>query len=442
MEKKKGLVQLAAPIFIELLLFMLLGVGDIFMLSKFDDRAAGAVGASNQIINNLNLIFAIISAGTAILVSQNVGAKNKEEIEKVSAVSLLINLIVGIIISIIMIFFGANVLSASGITQDLMGYASEYTVIVGGALFLQAVLNTCSVIIRSHGYTKESMIITVVMNIVNIFGDATFIFGLFGMPILGVKGVAIATTFSRFLATIIILIFLFKKVLPITIFSHLKEKPIKVLSKLFKIGFPSAMENMSYSLSQTVVMAIILRNLGEIAYITRTYVWTICWFIMLFSLAIGQANQIMIGQAVGAKEIDEAYAIGMKNFKIAMVFSTIGSIVLVIFGKQFIGLFTDNNEIILLGSATIMVDAILEPGRTFNIVIINGLRGTGDVIFPVIIAIFSMWGICVLGGYFFGIVLGFGLPGIWIGMVMDEWLRGIIMLFRWRNKKWVNKSLV
>lgn len=442
MKKRKNLLKLAAPIFIEILLFMLLGVADIFMLSQFDDRAAGAVGAANQIINNLNLIFAIISAGTAILVAQNYGANNKKEIENVSAVSILVNLILGIVVSIGIIFWGSTILKSIGVTPDLMKYASEYITIVGGALFLQSILNTAAVIARSHGYTKETMLITVVMNVLNIFGDAIFIFGLFGAPVLGAKGVAIATTFSRFIATIFAYVFLFKKVVPITMFSHLKEKPMKVLKNLVKIGFPSAMENMSYSLSQTLVMSLILANLGETAYITRTYVWTICWFAMLFSIAIGQANQIMIGQAVGAREFNNAYNLGLKNFKISLIFSVLGGIVLFFFGKVFMGLYTDNTEIIILGAATLAVDAFLEPGRTFNIVLINGLRGAGDVIFPVVIAMIMMWGFGVGAGYFFGVVLGYGLPGFWVGFLLDEWVRGLLMYFRWRGRKWSNKFLV
>ncbi|WP_027340506.1 MATE family efflux transporter [Halonatronum saccharophilum] len=442
MEKRKNLYQLAGPIFIEILLFMLLGVADIFMLSQFDDRAAGAVGASNQVIGNFNIVFAIISAGTAVLVAQAVGAQMKKEVEKVSAVSLVMNLIVGIIISIFMVFYGEWILIQMGVTPDLMNYAADYIKIVGGALFFQAILNTLTAIIRSHGYTKETMVITVIMNIVNIIGDAVFIFGLFGAPVLGVRGVAIATTFSRICATIAAAVFLVKKLVPITMFSHLGKKSFIILKKLFKVGFPAAMENMSYNLSQTVLMSIILINLGENAYITRTYVMTIIWFAMLFSIAIGQANQIMIGQLVGANEIDEAHDVGLKNFKIGMVFSIIGGIFLILFGRVFMNFYTDNPEIIALGVATLMVDAFLEPGRNFNIVIINGLRGAGDVIFPVVMAIFSMWGVGVLGGYFFGVVLGYGLPGIWLGLLLDEWLRGICMYYRWKGRKWTEKSMV
>ena len=442
MEKVKKLHQLAGPIFFEILLFMLLGVADIFMLSQFDDRAAGAVGAANQIIGNFNLIFAIISAGTAVLVAQNVGAKREKEIEKVSAVSLAVNLIIGLLISFAMIFYGKEILELMGVTSDLMYHAAQYITIVGGALVFQSILNTLTAIIRSHGYAKETMIITVIMNLVNIVGDAIFIFGLFGAPVLGAQGVAIATTFSRIGATIVAFVFLTKKLVPLSMFLHLKKRPVKILKKLVKIGFPAAMENMMYNLSQTALMSIILINLGDMAYITRTYVWTIAWFAMIFSLAIGQANQIMIGQLVGAGRVEKAYEVGLKNFKIAIVFSVMGGIVLFFFGETFISFYTDNPEIIRLGAITLMVDAFLEPGRAFNLILINGLRGAGDVIYPVVMAVIFMWLAGVGGGYFFGIVLGYGLPGIWFGLLLDEWIRGIFMFFRWKSKKWTEKILV
>jgi putative MATE family efflux protein len=441
-ETDKSLMQLAGPIFIEILLFMLLGVADIFMLSQFDDRAAGAVGASNQIIGNLNIIFAIISAGTAVLVAQNVGAGNEEEVERVCSVSLAVNLLIGLVVSGCMLGFGDLILRKIGVTPDLMQYASDYIMIVGGFLFFQAILNTLTAIIRSHGYARQSMFITVSMNVVNIIGDAVFIFGLFGAPVLGAKGVAIATTFSRICATFVALWFVHKKLVPTEMYTHLWDKPKIVFKKLFKIGFPAAMENLSYNLSQTALMSIILIKLGEVPYIARTYIWTIAWFAMLFSLAIGQANQIMIGQLVGAGKMEEAYQTGLKNFKIAMLFSVVGGVVLYFFGGRFMSFYTDNQEIIALGAATLAVDAFLEPGRTFNIVLINGLRGAGDVIFPVVMAVISMWGVGVLGGYVIGVRLGYGLAGIWVGLLCDEWFRGLCMLARWRGRKWTDKVMV
>ncbi|NLJ84639.1 MAG: MATE family efflux transporter [Halanaerobiaceae bacterium] len=442
MERTKKLHQLAIPILIESLLFMLLGVADIFMLSQYNDRAAGAVGAANQLIGNMNLLFAIVSTGTAVLVAQNVGARRYKEVEKVASVSLLLNLLLGVVISAGIVFYGDSILRKMGVTADLMPYASEYLLIVGGALFFQAILNTVTAIIRSYGHTRQTMYITVLMNIINIVGDALLIFGLLGFPAMGVKGAAIATTFSRIIATIIALVFLFMNILPLRMFISLKEKPLNELKGLIKIGFPSAMESMCFNLSQTALMSIILINLGDSAYIARTYIWTIARFVMIFSSSIAQASQIMIGQLIGAGEIEKAYQTGLRNFKIAMFLTVLASSGMAIFSRNLIRIFTNDPLIVKIAVPVLLVDALLEPGRAFNIVLINNLRGAGDVIFPVVMAMFSMWLFGVLGGYIFGIVLGYGLVGIWLGNLLDEWIRGISMLFRWRGKKWAEKYML
>ncbi|MDI9478528.1 MAG: MATE family efflux transporter [Bacillota bacterium] len=438
----KKLHQLAIPILIESLLFMLLGVADIFMLSNYSDWAAGAVGAANQFIGNMHLLFAIVSTGTAVLVAQNVGARRYKAVEKVASVALVLNFFLGLIIGLTMIFFGNSILEKMGVTADLMAYASQYLTIVGGALFFQAILNTVTAIIRSHGHTRQTMYITVLMNIINILGDVLLIFGLFGFPELGVKGAAIATAFSKIIATIIALIFMFKKILPLKMFLSLKEKPLNELGGLIKIGFPSAMESMCYSLSQTAIMSIILINLGDNAYIARTYVMTIARFVMIFFNSIGQASQIMIGQLIGAARIEEAYETGLRNYKTAMFFTVLASSGMAILSRYLIRIFTDDPVIIKIAVPVMIVDAFLEAGRAFNVVLINNLRGAGDVIFPVMMAMFSMWLFGVLGGYVFGVTLGYGLIGIWVGNLLDEWLRGISMYFRWKGRKWTEKLVV
>ncbi|MDI9515073.1 MAG: MATE family efflux transporter, partial [Bacillota bacterium] len=187
---------------------------------------------------------------------------------------------------------------------------------------------------------------------------------------------------------------------------------------------------------------IILHNLGDTAYITRTYTLQIIIIFLTMSMSIGQANQILIGRLVGAGKFDEAYHTCLSNFKKAF-FITIGySIVLFFFGGVFVKVFTDDPEILKWSAMVMMADAFLEPGRTFNLVIINGLKGSGDAVFPVIIGVISMWSIATLGAWLLGIVAGLGLLGIWIAMAADEWLRGFIALHRWHSRKWTSKSLV
>ena len=105
------------------------------------------------------------------------------------------------------------------------------------------------------------------------------------------------------------------------------------------------------------------------------------------------------------------------------------------------GIFTDNQEIITLGSNILMVNIFLELGRTTNIILIACLRGAGDVFYPTGCAIFSMWFISVLGSYVFAVVLGLGIYGLWIAFAADELFRGIMMIIRWKGGKWRSKRI-
>lgn len=444
--KKLSLLKISTPIFFEILLFMLLGVADTFMLSHYgtidmSKKAVDAVGMSNQIINNVNILFAFISAGTAVLIAQNIGANNKKEIKRVASVSLGMNLIIGILFSVLLLWQGKTLLMLLGLKGERLVLASKYIKIVGGFMMIQAVLNTVTAIIRSHGDTHITLKVTIGMNVMNVIGDAVFIYGLFGAPVLGVTGVAIATTASRFVALCILLVILFKYYLKLSDLKLLFLKPIEEIKMLLKIGVPTAMENLSFSVSQTVIASLVITNLPETAFTTRIYAFQISWFMLLFGAAVGQGTQIMIGQYVGAGEFERAYKVCLKNFRIVLSITIPLSIGLLIFGKELIGLYTTDSEIIKLGAAVLMIDAILEPGRTFNLVIINGLRGAGDVVFPVVVGMFFMWGFAVGLGYFLAVTLNLGLIGFWIGMTFDEWIRGFIMLWRWKSGIWKTKVI-
>jgi Na+-driven multidrug efflux pump len=105
-------------------------------------------------------------------------------------------------------------------------------------------------------------------------------------------------------------------------------------------------------------------------------------------------------------------------------------------------LFTSDEKIIHTGSQLLLLCLILEPGRTFNILVVNSLRATGDAAFTVKMGVLSMWGLAVPISYFLGIQLGLGLAGVWIAFIVDEWLRGIVMYFRWKSRVWERKVLV
>ncbi|MFZ3589179.1 MATE family efflux transporter [Bacillus sp. DJP31] len=435
------LFALTWPIFIEILLHMLMGNADTLMLSQYSDNSVAAVGVSSQILALVIVMFGFISTGTSVLIAQHLGANEQKSAREVAVVSLVGNLIFGSIISLILYIFGKNILQLMSIPEELIREAYTYLVIVGGFSVIQGIIMTIGSIIRSYGFTKDSMYVTIGMNILNVVGNYVFIFGPFGIPVLGVEGVAISTVVSRLIGLIVLVFLLVWRIEGSLPFSKVFTLPVIHTKNLLKIGIPSAGENLMYNASQLVITYFITM-IGTEALTTKVYTQNIMMFIFLFSFAISQGTQIIIGHMIGAKQYEDAYERCIKSLKLAILISFSSAIIISIFSKQFFGIFTDNPSIIELGSLLILLTIILEPGRSFNLVVISALRAAGDVRFPVYIGILVMWGVGVTISYILGIHFGLGLIGIWISFIADEWLRGIIMLYRWKSKVWIRKTFI
>lgn len=440
--KKLTLFSLAWPILIETALFMALGFVDVFVLSQYNDLAASSVNTANQAIAICTLAFAILSSASAVLISQNLGANNRQAASRIAALSITFNFAIGIIISAVLAIFSRQILSFIGARGEVLEFANEYLVIVGGFLFTQGLLNAISVIIRNHGYTRLSMYVTIIMNLTNTVLDVVFVLGLFGCPQLGVKGVAIATSLSRFVGLIVLFAILFIKIEKPSIFKLLFPFPTKDLWKLIKVGVPSAFESFNYNISQLVVTSIVLICLSETELIAKTYISNITSFFYIFSVSIGQAAQILVAHLCGAHKYDEANKSCVRAFKAALVIAMGLEVIGIIFRYQLIGVFTQNPDVIEMGAMLIILNIFVEIGRTINLTVINCLRGAGDVFFPTGVAIFSMWIVSTLGSYILAVVFGLGLNGLWIAFAADECIRGALMLWRWKKGKWRSKSLV
>ncbi len=446
LDKRITLFALIWPILIESFLRMLFGTVDTFMLSGYSDKAVAGVGAANQYVSILILIFQIVSGGSGIVISQYLGAKNNKKASDVAVVSIMFNLVFGLLISLILFIFAGKILGLMNFSSDVYQFSKEFLTILGSFSFIQAVSITVSAILRSHGHVKYPMMVNMGANALNIIGNFIFIYGMFGMPVLGVKGVAISTVTSQFVGLIAIFIILKKKVgisfSVIKVLKMPKDLITDSLKSIFKIGGPSAGESISYNISQVVITAIIAKYMGEDPLTARFYVFNLMFYIMLFGLATGHATQIMIGHLIGAGRTDDAYKTCMRSLKIAVLVSIAVALVFAIFGKVLLGLFTDNENIIKLGGILFIITIVLEPGRSFNIVLGYSLKGSGDAKFTLYLGLVSMWSIAVGMTYLLGVTLHLGLIGVWAAFAMDEWVRGIVMLKRWRSRAWEKMSLV
>lgn len=438
---KEGLRKLVAPIFIETLLIMMLGAVDTVMLSQYSDEAVAAVGVVNQLVMFAFLIFEIINMGTSVLCSQYLGAKLPHKVVQVVGVSLLLNILIGLGVSAVLYFGAPWLLHMMGLRAELMTYGVNYMEIVGAFAFFQALSLTISASLKSADKAIYPMLVVVVVNVLNIIGNYTLIFGKFGMPALGVEGAAISTAFARGVSMVVLFVILFRKHISSFPLKYFRPFPWMELKNLLKIGVPSAGENMSYSLSQ-VVLTYFINLLGNEALAARMYVVNVVMFVYLFTIAMAQGGAISIGHLVGKKRIRGAYLLGKYVMRLSVLVSVTLSCVWALMGKTMFGWLTDNPEIIRMGVMVLYVDIILEIGKAINIYATNALRATGDVNYPFYVGVVMQWGVAVGCGYLFGIHWGWGLVGMWFAFLLDENIRGIIFVRRWNSMKWARKGFV
>lgn len=438
---RKELIRLTWPLFIQTILFMVLGMVDTLMLSRYSDNAVAAVSVSNQVLNFVQILFAVISVGTSILCAQYKGAQDEKNVGIVASVSLLFNAVMGIIFSVVLVVCSRSIFKLMNVPQEIMEYAVQYLVIVGAGSVFQALLNTTGAIVTSTGHTKVAMNISVTVNVINIVGNYILIFGAFGFPAMGVRGAAISTTLSKAIMSVFAIILLVVKINKNISIKALVPFPFEILKKILKIGIPSAGENLAYNISQLVITSII-STMGSLMLTARAYIGNITMFTIAFSSAIGQGTSILVGNKIGAKQKDDAYKACMYSLKVGIVTSLIVSSICAVFSGYLVGIFTTNKEILSVAAIVLAFDIILEIGRVFNVIIIDSLKAAGDVKFPVFWGVISMWGISVVLSYVLGLKMNLALLGVWIACAADEWFRGILMLVRWKKGKWRKMKLI
>lgn len=436
-----SLFAITWPIFIESALQMFLRTADTFMLSRVSDSAVAAVGVANQIIMFAFLLFNFVAVGSAVVITQFLGAKKHDEIGKLVATSISLNLLFGLFISLIMIFFSDHLLMMFDLDESLFTLAKTYLVIAGGSLFIQAMMVTVTAIIQSHGYTRETMFVAIGINIIHIIGNYLLIYGAFGFPKLGVTGVAISTVISICIGLVANLLVLTKRVNVQLHLKNLLRWKQEHVSKILKIGIPASASNLSYSANQIVTTAFIV-SLGAEMLSTRIYTQNIMFFIMILAISLGRGVQIIVGHLIGAGENDEAYKQTFLNLKRSMLITICAVSIICLFRGPLLSLFTNDPEIISLGSMLLVLGFLLEPGRNFNILIEKSLQATGDARFTMSVSIIVIWCFSVPMTYLLGIYFGYGLIGIWVAFILDEWIRGLILCIRWKSRAWENKSLV
>ena len=433
--RKLGLFAITWPIFIEQLSHILPGIIDTFMVSHLGDSAVAGLAVANQIVIFFIILFSFVGVGCSVVITHFLGANDRSGAERVAATAVAVNFWLGVLVSLLIYAFSSEMLALLHLPPGLMPYAQPFLALMGGTLFLEALNIAFGSVLRAHGHTRDAMVITLLMNVLNIGLNFLLIFGMFGFPKLGVVGAALSTVISRALACIA--------------FAWLAQHRTRLrlhpgafwrfsndyLGKILHIGVPAAGENLSWWMS-FMVITYFVGQMGETALATFSYTMQLAMMMMMLGISIGIGTEIMIGHMVGAGEFNAAYRQLLRSLRLGLAVTMVASCLVAWFAPALLRMFTTNQSIITGGVLLLRMGLMLEPGRTFNLIVINSLRATGDARFPVLMGACSMWGLAVPLAWYLGLHLGWGLPGVWLAFTVDEWVRGIAMYLRWKSRTW------
>ncbi|EKO3478563.1 MATE family efflux transporter [Vibrio fluvialis] len=438
--QRMSIVALTWPILVEILLRTALGTSDVFMLSGYSDKAVSAVGVITQLTFFLIIVSTFVSSGTGILIAQYNGAERTQDATNVGVASIALSVVVGLLLSIAAVLGAVHLISFYGLEPQVELYAQEYLIISGAMTFNVTIGIVFTTILRSYGYSRSPMVVNMVSGLLNVVGNYIALYQPFGLPVYGVEGVAIATVVSQIVGTVTLGFIL--KYSPISLpMGSLKNVPAGVYKKILKIGGMNAGEVLSYNMAQIAIVYFVVQ-MGTASLTAFTYAQNIARFSFAFALAIGQATQIQTGYYIGKGWIENILKRVQIYFLVSFVVSISAASAIYLLRDSILPLFTHQPEILYLTGTLVMGSIILEAGRVFNLVFISALKGAGDVRFPVQIGILCMWGVGVCFSYLLGIHWGFGVIGAWMAIALDEWVRGIIMLVRWRSSSWVRFKLL
>lgn len=438
--KDRGILSLSWPLIITFGIGVFQPMMDSWFLSRTSESAAAGVGALMPILGTIFMAIQAFSQAGASIASQFMGANANSHARTTITMVILGSILLGFSMTLLVLPSSHWIVGAMGLSGDTAKFGVEFLQVVCFGFLFRASQTTLTALIATHGLTIWNLIGNAITIVFNILLNIVFLEGLFGIPQMHVKGVALATALSWAFSSLVLWLVLRYKIRHKTKMTEVKRSRA-ILGDWIRIGLPAAAEPVSFQLFQVFITAMTV-HLGTLAVTAKVFSANFAMFAIILGVGLGNGNQILVAHLVGAHDYKKS---NRRTFQSLFASSSAGFVVALIValcGPHLMRLYTDNPDVIALGSACLWCDVILQPFKSANVILTGSLRAAGDSKFPAIVGSLMMWTLGAGTVLFLAFVLDLGLIGLWLGMASDEFYRSCANLWRWKSGRWKAATVI
>lgn len=435
----KDLRKLITPMIVEQLLAVLVGLADTIMVAVVGESAVASV----SLVDNINILliglFMALATGGAVVAGQFLGHGDERKAVRASEQLMLFMTVFSILIMLIVYlgkWFILHIVFGQ-IEPDVMAYANTYLMIVTASIPFIAIYNAGAAVFRVQGNSAVSMKVSILMNGINVAGNAIFVLGLHS----GVEGVAIPTLVSRIVAAVVMTVLLFNQDLTLHLSKSMQIRfDWSMIRRILRIGIPNGVENSMFQLGKLVLLSLI-STFGTVAITANAVSNTVAAFAILPGQAIGMGLVTVVSQCVGAGDYEQVQFYTKKLMKYAIGAMAVTNLLVIAAIPLITRAYQLSPETTVITRQILILHSICAIVIwTFSFTLPNALRAANDVTFTMIVSLLSMWFCRIVMGIVFGSYLGLGVIGVWIAMILDWCVRSIFFLIRYHKGKWKKRE--
>lgn len=441
MFSNKEITRLMIPLIVEQALAVTIGVADTVMVAYVGETVVSGVSIVDAINMLLLQVFAALATGGAIVVAQYLGRQDKPAACDAAKQLLLVMGSIGMVVAAICVIWRLHILRLvyDVVEPAVMASAQEYFYFTGLSFPFFAIYNAGAALFRAQGNSRVSMLTALLMNILNIGGNALFLFGYD----MGASGVGLSTLLSRIAGAAVMLYLIrdYRNRVYVDRLWPLRFKP-KMVGTILRIGVPTGLENGMFHFGKLMVAGLVA-SFGTVAISANAVANSISSMACIPGSAVGLGMITIVGQCVGAGRYDQARDYIKKLMKLAYLIGGVTNILTLLFIKQLVGFFglsPQTTQLAIIVGAMHAGSWLLAWPTSFTLP--NGLRAAGDVRFTMIVAVAVMW-ICRIGlSYVFALYFEMGLIGVWLAMIIDWVVRSAFYIWRFMGSKWHSHAVI